>query len=142
MQVEYISKRCSRCGCIRDHTLLKYVDKAIAVCMQCQCEETVKEIEEIMKRTYTVLKINEEGIGKSKHKVIATLECKTEPETCFDSSRRREAKVEIIKVTYPAWHGKHYTGLIEPYPAGGVINFVKAREITTALNEVVRKEKE
>lgn len=91
-----------------------------------------------MKRVYTVAKINEEGMGKSKHRIIATIECKSKPETCFDLSRCKEETVETIQVTYPAWHGVHMTSLIESYPGGGVINYVKAREITAALNKVVR----
>lgn len=94
-----------------------------------------------MKRIYTVLKINEEGIGKSKHKVIATLECKTEPVTCFDFNHCKETAVEIIQVTYPSWHGKHMTLLIEPYPSGGVISHIKSREITAALDKVVKEQK-
>ncbi len=133
-QVEYINHPCPRCMRETDHIVFKYSDRGSLVCSVCRCTTPVEK--EIMKKTYTIVSIDEKDHNSGKRRsVVVELQCYSEP----DSLGERESKTETIVIEYAAYGNTHYHHSMVHHPSKDIINFVDAKAISKEISRFIGK---
>lgn len=132
LRTQYIDHFCLRC--LRDvgHTKLIYMDQTVITCTFCQESTTVKEVKSEMKRTYTIVSIDEKDRNSTRrHMIVAEIQRKSEP----DSPRDVEGGYDTLMVQYPAHGDRHFTSSVVKYPSGDVLNHIESKAIAKAIKE-------
>ena len=133
MQTDYVESHfCTRCMRETEHVLFTYLNQGSLTCQFCQHTEVFNE--DAMKRTYTVVSIDEKDRRTARRRmVVVELECRSEPNALGE----RKGKVETITVQYPAYGEDHYLASVSLYPNGGVIGHIEAKEIANEIRKFV-----
>ena len=118
-----------------EHVKFIYYDRGSLTCTFCQkMTPIVENIGEDMKRTYTIISIDEKDRNSGKRRVVVVeLECRSEP----DALGETESKIETVMVEYPAYGGTHYVHQVAHHPTNRVINFVDAKAIAKEILKCV-----
>ena len=133
MRTEFIDLHfCSLCQRSTEHIKFIYLDEGTITCQVCQNTEDFATAEELVKKTFTVVSVDERDRNSAKRRMVtAEIRVTSVP----DALGETESTKEDIIVSWPAWGTINYTAQVElvAAPHSKLINHVDAQAISKVL---------
>jgi len=137
MHTEWLDEQfCTRCLRQTEHVKFSYGEECTITCQFCQTTTSVvEEVEEAVKKTFTVIAVDEQYNNPKRRMVKAEIRVESMPERFGDQN----GKTEDIMVQYPAYEDQHFTAQVTPV-IGKDFNFKDAAKISLAIKQFIGKE--
>ena len=131
MRSKYVMEFCSRCLRDVEHIRLTYINQTTMTCSFCQEETVIKKVRNKMKKTYTVVSVDEKDFNSDRrHMVVIELQRTTKPDKLGETD---PVKYDTLMVHYPAYGETHFTRSVCEYPHNGVIDHIESEKISETI---------
>ena len=138
MRTEFIDLHfCVVCGRSTEHIKFMYMDEGTITCQVCQNTEDFVAAEELVKKTFTIVSVDEKDRNANKRRIIKV---ELRVEITPDSLGETDTSYEDIFVEYPAHGEDHFTAQVCYTDKHGSPNYKDARAISKAIKQFIGKD--